>query len=247
MFRSLFSFCLISLISMQAWARLEIPYSMSKSERQKAIQILGLSTTPKILGNPFPLGGYSGIEVGLAAELINTSEISRLGARGKEQTETSFHYVNLAKGLYKDIDMHLQFSPFSSEEEIKTFGAQLRWGFYQAEYLPAHLSVNFYANTTNFQNIISMVNVGYDLIAGFTVEDVTLYTGIGYVRGSGRFLGNATDLATSYTDTGLTEVESVSESHYLAGINIRFSKLFAAFQLDRFSQASYSAKLGFRF
>jgi hypothetical protein len=235
------------LLSSSAFARLDFPKAMSKADRVKIVEILALGTTMKITGNPFPLGGYSGVELGLSTEILSTAEISRLGVKAKEQSETSHQVFTLGKGLFNDFDVYLQFSPLTSEEEIRSFGGQLRWGFYQAEYLPAHLSFVASANSYNFQNVVNVISTGADLVAGFTVEDVTIYTGIGLARGSGQFVGQGGVQAGAYTDSGETETESVEESHYLAGLNIRFSNLFVAFELDRYTQATYSAKIGTRF
>jgi hypothetical protein len=237
----------IFIVSSQASARLELPKSMGRADRIKVVEILGLGSSQKITGNPFPLGGYSGVEVGLSTEILSTSEVGRLGLKSKEQAETNHMVFTMGKGLFNDFDVFLSFSPFSSEEEIRSFGAQLRWGLYQAEYLPAHLSLVASANSLNFQNIVNVISTGADLVAGFTVEDVTLFTGLGLARSSGQFVGQAGVVAGSYTDTGETETERVEDSHYLAGINIRFSSLFLAFQLDRYTQATYSAKIGTRF
>ena len=234
---------LIFLFSHIVYAKLEIPKSLTKEDRVTMIEILGHSSSAKILGNPYPLGGYSGIEVGLAAEVISTSEVATLGAKSKPQNETLFQTLTMGKGLYNNIDVFLQFSAFPSEEEILSYGGQIRWGFYQAEFLPAHLSFIAYANTTNFQNALSVVSTGYDLVGGFSVKDVTLYTGIGMLRTSGSFVGGAGGI----TAEGTTEKEAIQDVHYLAGMSIQFSKLFVAMELDRYTQATYSGKLGFRF
>lgn len=231
-------------IFVQAGATLEIPKSLNSSDRKKVLEILGFSSASKILGNPYPLGGYSGIEIGYTTEVISTGEISRLGGRTQtSQSETSFSTLTLGKGLYHNVDVYLQFSPFSQTEAISSFGGQLRWGFYQAEYLPAHLSLIISGNNTNFQNKINTATQGTDLVAGFSVQDLTLYTGIGMVRSIGTFVGGTNGV----TSDGSTATEDMSTSHYLAGINIKFSKLFLALQLDRYAQSTYSAKLGTRF
>lgn len=227
----------------QASAKLEIPAGLTKADRITVTEILGHSSSAKILGNPYPLGGYSGVELGWTAELISTSEIATLGNKGKTQNETLFQTLTVGKGLYNNIDLFLQFSAFPSEEEILSYGGQLRWGFYQAEFLPAHLSLVAFANTTSFQNVLNAVSTGFDLVGGFSVKDVTLYTGIGVLRTSGTFIGGAGGV----TSEGTTQKESIQDVHYVAGMSVQFSKVFFAMELDRYSQATYSGKLGVRF
>lgn len=237
-------FALSMLFFFQVQAALEIPRQLSSVERRKALEILGYSSAFKVLGNPYPLGGFSGIEIGYSTEVISTGELASLGSKPKSQSETSFSTLTMGKGLYNNLDVFLQFSPFSQEESISSFGGQVRWGFYQAEYLPAHLSAIIYANTTNFDDKIIADSQGADLVAGFSVKDLTLYTGVGMNRTIGTFLGGTQE---SVTADGQDAKEDMSTTHYLAGINIKFSRVFLAMQLDRYTQSTYSAKLGLRF
>ncbi len=241
------------MIALPAAANLQIPKNLSASDRRKSLEILGLSSSAKILGNPYPLGGFSGVEIGYSTEIISTGDISTLGAKSESQKETSYSVLTLGKGLYHNVDLFVQFSPFQQSEDVSNFGGQVRWGFYQADYLPAHLSVVVFGSSTNFKNQISTMSSGADLIVGFSVQDMTLYTGIGVARATGTFMGGANGVTAPETDpsSGLqvsyTKTEEVSASHYVAGINVKFSKLFFAMQLDRYTQAAYSAKLGMRF
>ncbi|MGZ5279463.1 MAG: hypothetical protein ACXWC9_05950 [Pseudobdellovibrionaceae bacterium] len=249
------SFFISILISTSAVAALSIPKNLNASDRRKALEILGLSSSAKILGNPYPLGGFSGVEIGLTAEVLATGELSVLGDKSESQKETSYSLLSLGKGLYHNVDIFLQFAPFQQGEDISNFGGQLRWGFYQADYLPAHLSVIAFGNSTNFKNQVVTVSSGADLIVGFSVQDMTLYTGIGFARATGTFMGGTNGVTAPDIDssTGLplttrdTKSEEVSASHYVAGINVKFAKMFFAMQLDRYTQATYSAKLGARF
>ncbi len=226
-----------------ASASLVIPKNLTSNEIKKATEILGYSSACKILSNPFPLGGYSGIEIGYSTEVISTGELASFGMKAPSQNETSYSLVTFGKGLYNNLDVFFQFSPLSQDENISNYGGQLRWGFYQAEYVPAHLSFLASGNNVNFQNKISTVSTAFDLVAGFSVQDVTLYTGIGLVRSIGSFAGGPDGV----TDTGVRARADLSQSHYVGGINVKFSNAFLALELDRYTQATYSGKLGARF
>jgi hypothetical protein len=151
--------------------------------------------------------------------------------------------LTLGKGLYNNVDGFIQFGLSGTAENISNYGGQLRWGFYQAEYVPAFLSLVLSGSTTNFQNLIITNNQALDLVTGINVDDVTLYLGTGQMRVQGTFVGGASGI----TDTSETLRESISGNHFLAGVNLKFSKVFLAMQIDRYTQANYSAKLGFRF
>ena len=46
---------------------------MTKSDRQDSLEILGLSTSYKNVADPYPLGGYSGVQLSYTVESIPTS------------------------------------------------------------------------------------------------------------------------------------------------------------------------------
>lgn len=224
-------------------AELQIPKNLSADDRHRMTELLGLSTGAKVLGNPYPLGGYAGIEVGYEYQVVATSEISRMGNKASETSEVGITQLTLGKGLYNNIDIYLQFTPFSQSSSVTGYGAQFRWGFFQAEYLPAHLSLIISGNSTNFENQVTFTSQGADLVAGFTVQDITLYAGTGWARSFGNFVGGANGI----TDNTQTSQSDVTSLHYLAGMNVKYSRVFLAFELDRYTDANYAAKLGCRF
>jgi hypothetical protein len=241
--RQLSLFFILFLASGVSEARLKIPTGMNSEDRKTALEVLGLSSTAKVLSNPYPLGGYAGVEIGVSQEFLSTSEISRLGSRAQEQSETSYTLLSVGKGLYGNVDLFFQFAPVTDAENLTNFGGQLRWGFFEAEYLPAFMTLVLSANSVSYQNLINVSNVGYDLILGFSVEDVTMYTGIGSIQSSGIFMGGA----SAITDTGETVSESVKSSHFLAGLHVKIASFFVALQLDRYTEATYSGRIGWRF
>jgi hypothetical protein len=226
-----------------AEAKLDLPTGMTAADRRRALEILGYGSGTKILGDPYPLGGYSGVEVGLSNEVIPTTEISNLGNKSNLQGETSYLQMSFAKGLYYNFDVLVNFAPMGQGEEVSSFGGGVRWGFFEAEYLPIALMVQVAANSTSFQNKINVSTQTLDLIASFSVEKVTLYGGVGTIRASGIFLGGVEGV----TDTGSVENETLSTGRLLAGAAVKFSKFFAAIEVDRTSEPNYSGKLGIRF
>lgn len=234
---------LICFLPSLSWASLAIPTDLSADERHRMTELLGLSTGSKILGNPYPLGGYAGIEVGYEYQVISTSEIAQMGSKPSETSEVGVTQLTLGKGLYNNVDLYLEFTPFSQSADVTSYGGQIRWGFYQAEYLPAHLSLILSANSTNFENKATFSSQGGDIVAGFTVQDVTLYTGLGWARAYGNFMGGVSGI----TDDQSTDKTSASSMHYVAGMNVKYQRMFLALELDRYTDANYAAKLGCRF
>lgn len=238
-----FIFILISILVQVAQSALIIPSGLTLKDRETALEVLGFGTSPKLLGNPYALGGYSGYEVGISTEIIPTSDISQLGVRSSQQGETSYSLLTFGKGIYNNFDTFVQFGFLGNNESISNVGMQGRWTFFEAEYIPAFLTALISANSVNFQNLIVTNTQALDLVLGVNVDDVTLYLGVGTVRTQGTFVGGASGV----TDSGLTMKENMAGSHYLAGINMQFSNAFLAFEIDRYTQSTYSAKVGLRF
>ena len=42
------------------------PSQLNRSEQIRTLQILGIASSSKIIGNPYPLGGNSGIEISMS-------------------------------------------------------------------------------------------------------------------------------------------------------------------------------------
>src|SRR5476649_319848 len=57
----------------------DIPRGLNESDRREIVRTLGLNSATKMLDNPYPLGGFSGFEVGFSAEFIDIRDIRRLG------------------------------------------------------------------------------------------------------------------------------------------------------------------------
>lgn len=216
---------------------------MDETDRQNALEILGYGSAPTVLDDPYPLGGYSGVSIALSQRLISTTDLRQKGTAMIQQGDTSYFELTLGKGLYHNLDMLIHFVPGQQQEDISGFGGTIRWGFFEAEYLPITLSAQVGANSTSFQDKIKITSQSMDLIASFAVQDVTLYFGGGSLRASGSFIGGDGGI----TDTKDVESETVSTSRMLAGLSVKFSPFFVALEMNRSTQTSYGLKLGTRF
>lgn len=239
----LFLFLILSCVALSSQAATTLPKNMNKEDRLRALEILGLGSATKILGNPYPLGGYSGLEVGLASEFIPLEDLSGLGNGTNDSGELNFYTLTFTKGIYHNIDTMVYFSPITTDEHITNFGVQLRWGFYEAQFFPVTFSFLLYGGGTSFSNLLNVSTVGGDLIATVNVDNVALYLGGGQIRANGQFVGGTDGI----TDTGTTMQESVTNEHMVFGVNISLAKFFLALEVDRYVDSIYSGKIGFRF
>ncbi len=240
-FLSLFS--VLSIFSSNCFAVINIPKNLTRADREESLRVLGFGTSTKILSDPYPLGGYSGLEFGISISDVPVEQLKSLGNKlGSGQSDISYTGLSIGKGLYNNIDIFLNATPYLQSSQISQFGGQLRWSFYQAESLPLSLSALVHANSSNIGNQISERTIGADLIGGLNVNSVALFAGLGQITSSGEFIGGGRGL----TDSGFEESESVTGFHYLLGINVKLTDFFISAEVDQYSQPIYSAKLGLR-
>ncbi len=231
------------LAASKAQAVLPIPGQLASGDRSKIMQVLGYGSSTKILGDPYPLGGYDGLEVGISTEVLQTDQIAALGTHAQPQAQTSYNTITVGKGIYNNIDSFVTFSLMGQSENVTNLGGQIRWGFFQASYLPIYLSAILHANSFNCENLIVTNTLGMDLIAGFKEGDVTLYFGGGPIRAQGVFSGGLGGI----TDSGQATGAGIMDSRFLAGLNLKFGKYFIAGEMDNYASAAYAVKLGYRF
>lgn len=240
----------------------EIPKRLDAQDRREVTRILGLNTSSKVLSNPYPLGGYSGFEVGVALEIINTDDLSRLGCQSTEpgcpnqntsdSKELRYPRISIGKGLYSNIDVFVNFVP-PLQDGLSDFGGMFRWSFFQAKFLPINLSLLLHANRMNLRDSMISENAGAEIIAGINVNNFSLYFGGGYLKSEATFIGGDTDSGTvDPADPELsgetnTVTETLYSSHTLVGVSLHFGDYFSAFQIDRYRDPVMSLKLGLRY
>lgn len=238
-----FILSILVLFSQQTLAAFVLPKNLNVLDRIRATEILALGTAPKILGNPYPLGGYAGIEMGLSVEFIPTDDLAELGGKSPNKDTFSYSTLMLGKGIHHNVDTFVYFTPLRQDSGIQTYGAQLRWGFYESSYFPFALSVSLFAGGANISNLVNASSFGGDLLATVSVDRVAAYIGIGQVRGSAQFIGGSNGI----TAEGLTVEHSVMKTHSLLGMSLSLSGFFAAVEINRYEDSFYGTKLGYRF
>ncbi len=245
----------------------EIQKGLSSSDRREIVRTIGMNSANKPLSNPYPLGGYSGFEVGVSVEFINVRDIRRLGctpgtagcnSNYSDETEWRYSRLTFGKGLYNDFDVFASFVPPTGGTRISDYGGQLRWSFYQAKFLPINMSLLGHFNYMNFNDVFMNRNLGADLLIGVSVDHFAVYFGGGMIESKGTFVGqdslgtcNEDCLAGGETETlnqnSRTVSHRVVDTHMLVGFSLHYMNLFAAAEVDRYQDAVYSLKLGLRY
>jgi hypothetical protein len=209
------------------------------------------------------LGGYSGVEIGLAMDAINIEDLSHLGCsvgsagcantRTYSQNEYVTPRLSLGKGLFNDVDIFLEFLPPLTGTRTSDFGGTLRWSFFQAQYIPLNISVAVNANQITIQDQFNCLTYGSDVIAGLNINDFSLFIGGGYLFGIGKFTGgDSGDGVVSPSDPALNPNTNILTQrsqifHSVLGVTFHYGVLFLATEIDRYQDAVYSGKVGLRF
>ncbi|MBX7231749.1 MAG: hypothetical protein K1X29_06660 [Bdellovibrionales bacterium] len=244
-----------------SWA-LTLPKQLNHSDREQITRQLGLNTSTKLLSNPFPLGGYSGFEIGLSAEFIDIHKIAKLGCspatsgcpntwNGEE--ELVLPRLIIGKGLYENVDIFMHFTPQIAQIDFSSFGGSLRYSFFEAKFFPANISLVLNAHNISFSNEFQCLTLGADLVSGIYVDNISFYLGGGILQAKGTFLASSGANATvdnSDPEVNIatqTVIHKMTQFHMYVGTTYHLNDLFIAAQMDRYPEETYSARLGFRF
>ncbi len=223
----------------------EIPSGLTKEERHKIVKQLGIPSSTKFLSNPYPLGGYSGTEVGISYIILDTSDISTLGDQATNN-DSSLDLIELSvgKGLYNNVDIFFNFAPLNQHDKVSSYGGILKWGFYQAKFLPINFSALLTGSVFHVSDSFVHQTVGLEVMSGVNVDNLSIYFGVGQLQGEGQFMGGANGVITG---AGETAKESEVMSHIFVGFNFQYEQSFFSAQIDRYKDPTFSAKAGLRF
>lgn len=242
-FLFLFSICLGAL---PAAAEFNLTPGLDDAERKLALKTLGLGSMTKNLTTPAPLGTDSGLEVSIAAELIDTSKISTLLT--KERDTLIYPRIMIGKGLYDKTDLFFHFIPYTATLGLSEFGGLLRHAVYRTDDSPLIASLVLHANSANFNNQLTSRNIGADLYLGMAWKHVSVFSGFGWARSAGKFVGGRDSLggisAGSITDSGNDETAAAQSAHFALGTQLQYSALILTLGLDHYIEPVYSVKLG---
>jgi hypothetical protein len=242
----------------------DIPKGLDADDRLEIVRTLGLNTATKMLNNPYPLGGYSGFELGYSIEYVNIRDIRRLGctpgsagcgnSRYADETEWRYSRLTIGKGLYNDLDVFFNFIPPVGGVHVSDYGGALRWSFYQARFLPINLAAIVHFDQLNYGDSFINHNFGGELMVGVNVDSFALYFGGGEIQATGTFIGGScgAHCTVDASDPSLdaqsrTVTAKVTTTHTVVGVSLHFENLFAAAEVDRYQDAVYSLKAGVRF
>jgi hypothetical protein len=226
-----------------AWAEFGFNANLAKGDRVLILRTLGLGTLSKNLSQPRPLGTNSGVEIGVITEMINTKEIKPFLIDSRNSDVLYYPKLLVGKGLYERVDFFFHFIPFTSTLGVSEFGGMLRYNFFQTN-SPFLASALIHANSANFNNQLTTRNVGADLSLGLAWDGFSVFTGFGWGRSKGTFVGGTTG---GITDSLNSETEVAQSSHISLGASVKSDIYTFAFSVDHYVDYVYAVKFGVLF
>lgn len=224
-------------------AEFNLAPGLNTQNRIEVLKVLGLGSSSKNLSTLKPLGSESGLDVGIAFELIDTNSIKNL--IDDEQTQSVLYYpkIIIGKGIYDRIDLFFHFIPYTATFGLSEFGSLVRLNFYQTEAKNFFATALLHANSANFNNQLVSRNLGFDVMLGYQFESFSLFTTIGWAGAFGKFVGGTNGV----TDSLLSESEQALAVHSALGMTYEWSRFNATLSVDHYTKPIYSAKISFNF
>ncbi len=220
-------------------ATLNLPTGLSNGEQQLILQTFGFGTSFRPVDNPYPLGGYTGFEVGLTAQSIPTADIGYYGNRTTIDRNVIYPLISFGKGIFDNIDLLMSFIPYNESTGIGIYSGAFRWSFFQATFVPASFSLLLSGGNTNLNNVFISQTLGADVITGVNVDPFSFYFGVGTLYGQAQFSPNLTSDGTFSNQTGRA-------FHTLLGVNVSIAEFFSAMEVDTYNTTVVSLKFGAR-
>ncbi len=223
-----------------AQAEFRLQSQLTESQRKDVLKVLGLGSSNKNISTMEPLGTESGLELALAFESLDTSDIRSLIADSESQSTLSYPRIMIGKGIYDRTDMFFHFIPYTATFGISEFGASLRFNFLREDSAPLLLSGLVHANSTNFNNQLVSRNLGIDMMLGiFVMPSLSVFSTLGLGLANGKFVGGTLGV----TDSLDAEKETVESLHAAVACTQKWDMFTLTASFDYYKAPVYSLKL----
>jgi hypothetical protein len=230
---------LILYFSSVSLGALTIPTGLSDNDQETVLQTIGFATAFRPIDSLYPLGLYSGVELGISMEDIPTGDLGYLGTGASVEKSVVYPKFSLGKGIFDNLDLFFSFAPYTQGISLGVYSGALRWAFYRATFVPATFSILLSGSSTNLDNLFFAQTEEADIITGVNADPFSFYIGAGTLYGQGQFDQNLTveNAATNQVARAF---------HTLLGATLTISQFFAAVELDNYATTTFSFKLGLR-
>ncbi len=230
---------LLLLFSSLSFGALTIPTGLNDNDQLTILQTIGFATSFRPIDPPYPLGLYSGVEIGISIEEIPTGDLGYLGTGASVEKSLVYPKFSIGKGLFESLDLFFSFAPYTQGISLGVYSGALRWAFYQATFVPATFSLLISGSSTNLDNIFFAQTEEADIITGVNADPFSFYIGAGTLYGQGQY-----DQTITIESAATNQVARAF--HTLLGATLTVNQIFAAVELDNYATTTFSFKLGWR-
>ena len=228
----------ILLTTTPLYGKIEFP-DFTSDEIDRITKTLSPAVTPNPLSSLIPLGGYSGLELGLSVSLVDISPIPSL-EKSLNEKEFYFPRITLGKGLFHDVDIFLSITPNVTRYTLSDYAASIRWSFLELSHYDLNFSVIPYFSSLELNHELFLKNQGVGIYMNWHRDFFDIYFGIKQNQGKTTF-----QLKTSELDV---KKQGISKK-LLPSLGLVLHKLpfFLSFHANKLEEIQYSLKIGLRF
>lgn len=219
-----------------------LPIGLDQSERREIVRTLGFGSSYRSIAEPYPLGGYQGIDIGVSYETIPIGHFGSYGTSPSSvghEKDLVLSRLTVGKGLFNNVDVYLSILPLRQATTMSGYGGLIRWNFYEAPLLPLTVSAIVHVSTQNIDNQISTQSQGLDILSGLTFDMFSVYLGVGHLTALGEF--------TPSSVGGVVQSERVSIIRTYIGGTFKIGPGFIGAQLDQTHLPMWGLRAGLRF
>jgi hypothetical protein len=220
-------------------AEFSLTSGLTESNRKDVLEILGLGSSSKNISTLRPLGTKSGLEIALAFEFIDTERIKDFIEDDRSRHTVFYPKILIGKGIYERIDLFFHFIPYTATFGISEYGSLLRYNFLNQSIQPFLITGLIHANSANYNNQLVSRNLGTDVMLGYKLQNLSLFTTVGWASAYGKFVGGAQGV----TDTLISEREEVHALHTALGLTLEQKTWSLTASFDHYVEPVYTVKL----
>ncbi|MFK8138299.1 MAG: hypothetical protein AB8E15_08070 [Bdellovibrionales bacterium] len=224
--------------------------NLSGDDFKEIIKSLVSGASMKSVSNPYPLGGYTGLQLGMQIENLNTKGLGDLGDATGDNNDINLNVITVGKGLYNNVDIFLAMSPFSSSKGTSLYGGSIRWAFFESEDLPISASITAHSVNVNYDSTVIGESSGIRASIGLSFESSSVYFSAGSLSSKAKFVGGIGAVSSSssgVTASDFEEREELAEFETSFGGVWEFGSYYTGLELKKTSVSTYTGSIGLRF
>jgi hypothetical protein len=233
---SLISFFVLSIGS---FANLNVAQALNESQLLSITESAGLPLAMSYTENLYPLGGYSGVRIGLSHKLVSNSRLRQAFRETSDVPDLKLTEIHFSKGLYYNVDFYASFAPKLSNATLSSFAGGIKWGFFEVESKPFQFIASISGRSTNWSNQAIFLNQTFDLISQYSLNHMYYYIGIGSAYVRSEFIGGSHGITLS----GLNEIYEKARGRILIGGGWQNHNWGLGIELTQFVQTTVTFKV----